>query len=65
MANFTGHLEKVLEPGKANEEISNGSHINVKRSDCWSLHSGEWLNDRLKTYTGFNGVLDGLTRGIR
>ena len=47
VANFTGRIEKALGPGKADEVMSEGFRISMKHSNCWSLRSGEWLNDQV------------------
>ena len=42
--------------GEANEELSNGFHISLKRSDFWLLHDAEWLNDKVRVML-FHGIL--------
>ena len=41
-------LEKVLEPGDAEEEMVNAFHISLKRSDFWLLHETQWINDKVR-----------------
>jgi len=48
VAKFKDCIEKALEPGKADEEMSKGLHINVKQSDCWTLCNDKWLNDQVR-----------------
>ena len=37
-----------LEPGTADEELSNDFHISLRRCDFWLLRDTEWLNDKVK-----------------
>ena len=49
-------IEEALGAGEANEELSNGFHISLKRSDFWLLHDAEWLNDKVRVML-FHGIL--------
>ena len=42
-------IDDALKSGIADEELSNGFHISLKRSDFWLLHETEWLNDKVST----------------
>jgi len=48
VAKFRDCIEKALGPGKADDEMSKGFHISLKRSDCWTLRNDEWLNDQVR-----------------
>ena len=40
-------LNKVLGPGAADEELSRGFDIVLRRQDFWTLKDSEWLNDQV------------------
>ena len=40
-------IDDALKSGTADEELSNGFHISLKRSDFWLLHETGWLNDKV------------------
>ena len=41
-------IEQVLEPGTADDELSNSFHISLRHCDFWLLRDTEWLNDKVK-----------------
>ena len=40
-------INNAIESGRAEEELSNGFHISLKRSDFWLLRETGWLNDKV------------------
>ena len=42
-----GIINKVLGPGAADEELSRGFGIVLRRQDFWTLKNSEWLNDQV------------------
>ena len=42
-------IDDAFKSGTADEELSNGFHISLKRSDFWLLHETGWLNDKVST----------------
>ena len=40
-------INNAIESGRAEEELSNGFHISLKRSDFWLLCKNGWLNDKV------------------
>ena len=40
-------INNAIESGRAEEELSNGFHISLKRSDFWLLCEIGWLNDKV------------------
>ena len=42
-----GIIDKILGPGVADEELSRGFGIVLRRQDFWTLKHSEWLNDQV------------------
>ena len=40
-------IDKLLGPGAANEKLSRGFGIVLRRQDFWTLKNSEWLNDQV------------------